>query len=78
MGIIATDTIVRANRDEMKIEHLISINEAILMVYCINTASYKYEIAFDDGSLYSPNELYYTADQALKVGMKSIRMVIGY
>jgi hypothetical protein len=62
----------------MKIEHLMSINGAILMVYCINTSSYKYEIAFEDGSLYSPNELYYTADKALKVGVKSIKIVIGY
>lgn len=62
----------------MKIEHLMSINGAILMVYCINTSSYKYEIAFGDGSLYSPNEMYYTADQALKMGMKSIKIVIGY
>jgi hypothetical protein len=78
MGTIAIDTIARANREEMKIEHLMSINGAILMVYCINTSSYKYEIAFGDGSLYSPNELYYTAEKALKMGTQSIKIVIGY
>jgi hypothetical protein len=63
----------------MKIEHLVSINGAILMVYCINTSSYKYAIAFWNGSLYnySPNELYYTAEKALKVGRESIEIVIG-
>jgi hypothetical protein len=62
----------------MKIEHLISINGAILVVYYTNTSSYKYEIAFWDGSLYSPKELYYTAEKALKVGTESIKTVIGY
>lgn len=62
----------------MKIEHLVSINGAILIVYYSNTSSYKYEIAFLDGSLYSPNELYYTAEKALKVGRESIKIVTGY
>lgn len=62
----------------MKIEHLMSINGAILMVYCINTASYKYAIILGDGSLYSPNELYYTAEKTLKMGTESIKIVIGY
>jgi hypothetical protein len=62
----------------MKIEHLISIDGAILVVYRTNTSSYKYAIAFWDGSLYSPNELYYTAEKALKIGKESIKIVIGY
>ncbi len=62
----------------MKIEYLISINGAILMVYYTSSEYYQYEIAFWDGSIYQPNELYYTADQARDVAIESIRIVIGY
>jgi hypothetical protein len=62
----------------MKIEHLISIDGAILVIYYNHVSSYKYEIAFWDGSLYNPDELYDTADKALKVGIKSIKIAIGY
>ncbi|BAU63548.1 hypothetical protein STA3757_09130 [Stanieria sp. NIES-3757] len=61
----------------MKIEHLISIDRAILMVYYTNTSTYQYAIAFDNNSIYIPNELYYTADKALKVGRERIKIMIG-
>jgi hypothetical protein len=72
----------------MKIGHLISINGAILMVYYTSGKCYQYAIArfgalatpiaFYDGSIYQPNELYYTAEEALKVGIDCIKIVIGY
>ncbi|MDJ0577987.1 MAG: hypothetical protein QNJ65_22865 [Xenococcaceae cyanobacterium MO_234.B1] len=62
----------------MRIEHLISINGAILVVYYTSSNCYQYEIVFWDGSSYQPNELYKNADQALAVGIESIRIVIGY
>ncbi len=62
----------------MKIEHLISINGAILIVYYTSNNCYQYEIAFWYGSIYQPNELYYTADKARDVGVEKIKIVIGY
>jgi len=62
----------------MKIGHLISINGAILMVYYTRSKCYQYALAFYDGSIYQLNELYYTAEEALKVGIESIKIVIGY
>ncbi len=62
----------------MKIEHLISINGAILMVYYTSSQCYQYEIAFWDGLIYQPNEIYKTANQALDVGVERIKIVIGY
>jgi hypothetical protein len=62
----------------MKIGHLISINGAILMVDYSPGKCYQYAIAFYDGSIYQPNELYYTAEEALKVGIDCIQVVIGY
>ena len=62
----------------MKIEHLISINGALLIVYYTSSKCYQYEIAFWDGSIYQPNELYYTADKARDVGVERIKIVIGY
>jgi hypothetical protein len=71
----------------MKIEHLISISGSILIVYYTRNKCYQYAIAlralatpiaFYDGSIYEPNELYYTAEYALKVGIDCIKVVIGY
>ncbi len=61
----------------MKIEHLVSIDGAILVVYT-SEKYYQYAIAFWDGSIYEPAEIYYTAETALKVGIDCIRVVIGY
>ena len=61
----------------MKIEHLISINGAILMVYYTSSQCYQYEIA-SDSLIYQPNEIYKTAKQALDVGVERIKIVIGY
>ncbi len=62
----------------MKIEHLIIINGAILMVYYTERQSYQYEIAIRDDLIYQPNEIYKTANQAKKVGVERIKIVLGY
>ncbi len=62
----------------MKIEHLIIINGAILMVYYTSSQFYQYEIAFGDSLIYQPNEIYKTANQAKEVGVERIKIVLGY
>ena len=62
----------------MKIEHLVTISGAILMVYYVGDLFYQYEILFWDGSIYQPREIYETANKALEIGIESIKIVIGY
>ena len=62
----------------MKLQHLITINGAILVVYYAGDRCYQYEILFWDSSIYQPQEIYSTADKALDVGINSIKTVIGY
>ena len=62
----------------MKIEHLISINGAILMVYSTGSKCYQYEIVLWNGLIYQPNELYKTSNKARDVGVERIKIVIGY
>ena len=69
----------------MKIEHLVTINGAILLVYYIGDCvasrrhrCYQYEILFWDGSIYQAQEAYESADKALSVGIDSVKTTIGY
>ena len=62
----------------MKLERLVSINGAVLVVYYVGDLYYQYEILFWDSSIYQPQEIYETADKALSVGIDSIKTVIGY
>ena len=62
----------------MKIEHLVTINGAVLIVYYVGDYCYQYEILFWDGSIHQPQELYDTADRAFNLGINSIKTVIGY
>ena len=62
----------------MKLEHLVSIKGAVLVVYYVGDIYSQYEIVFWDGSIYQPQEIYDTADKALNVGIDSIKTVIGY
>jgi hypothetical protein len=62
----------------MKLEHLTSINGAVLAVYYVGDLCYQYEILFCNGSIHQPQELYETADHARDVGLESIKIVIGY
>ena len=62
----------------MKLERLVSINGAILVVYYVGDLCYQHEILFWDGSICQPQEIYESADKALNVGIGSIKTVIGY
>ena len=62
----------------VKLERLVSINGAVLVVYYISDRCYQYEILFWDGSIYQPQEVYETVDKALNIGIDSIKTVIGY
>ncbi len=62
----------------MKLERLISIDGAVLVVYYVGDLCYQYEILFWDSSIHQPQEIYETADKALSVGIESIKTVIGY
>lgn len=61
----------------MAIAYLIGISGATLVVYR-DDEYFQYEIAFWDGSVYQPHEMYETANKALKIGIESIKIVIGY
>ncbi len=61
----------------MAIKHLVGISGATLIVYRVDEY-FQYEIAFWDGSIYQPQEMYQTADKARDVGLESIKIVIGY
>ncbi|WP_036487162.1 hypothetical protein [Myxosarcina sp. GI1] len=61
----------------MKIECLIGISGATLVVYRVNEC-FSYAIAFWDGWVCQPQEIYYTAKEARDVGVSQIELVIGY
>ncbi|HEY9770082.1 MAG TPA: hypothetical protein V6C71_16610 [Coleofasciculaceae cyanobacterium] len=46
----------------MKLEHLTSINGAVLVVYYVRDLCYQYEIVFWDGSLHQPQKMYETTN----------------
>ena len=62
----------------MKLEHLTSINGAVLTVYYVGDLYYQYEILFWDSSIHQPQEIYDTADKALNMGLEMVKVVIGY
>ena len=62
----------------MKLEHLVSIDGAVLVVYYVGDLLYQYEILFWNSSIYQPQEMYETANKALNVGIESIKTTIGY
>ena len=62
----------------MKLERLVSINGAVLVVYYVGDLFYQYEILFWDNSIHQPQDMYETVDEALNVGIDSIKTVIGY
>ncbi len=61
----------------MAIKHLIGINGATLAVYCVDEY-FQDEIVFWDSSIYQQQEMYETAEEALEMGIESIKIVIGY
>ncbi len=62
----------------MSIEYLIGGKIATLLVYTTPHASYQYQILFQDGSLFQPQELYLDPFLALEAGLKSTRLVNSY
>ncbi len=62
----------------MKIEYVIGIDGATLVVYCVGEKCYQYARAFWDGTLYQPQEIYDTAAKARDVAVENIKVVIGY
>jgi hypothetical protein len=62
----------------MKLERLISIDGAVLVVYYVGDLCYQYEILFWDYSIYQPQEIYETADKALNMGLEIVKVTIGY
>ena len=59
-------------------EYLIGSRIATLLVYGTPRSPYQYQILFPDGSLYQPQELYFTAEGALKVGLEGINLANSY
>lgn len=49
----------------MKLEHLVTINGAVLVVYYVGDLYYQYEILFWDGSIYQPQSAYPSTDKAM-------------
>ncbi len=62
----------------MSIIHLVTTQAALLLVYRTSNSLYAYQILFGDGSVYTPQELYYHASTALKVGRERINIVTDY
>ncbi len=48
------------------------------MIYYTSNKCYQYAIIFGDGSIYQPDEIYCTAEQALKLGRQSIEFLRNY
>ncbi len=59
----------------MNIEYLIGGTKATLLVYRTPLFSYQYQILFQDGSLFQPQELYTNLSLALEVGLENIKFV---
>ncbi len=59
----------------MNLQYLIAGPIVTLVVYGTPHCSYQYQILFSDGSLYQPQELYPTAEGALKVGRERLDLV---
>lgn len=62
----------------MDIRHILTTNRAILIVYYTDSKCYQYSIVLWDGGIYQPQEIFYTANKALEVGIEKIRVTIGY
>ena len=62
----------------MKIEYLILIDNIILTVYYTSKKYFQYEIILDDGPIYQPDEIYFTAERALKSGRQSLEQLKNY
>lgn len=62
----------------MRIEHLLTVNRAILAVYHTDGKCYQFSVTLSDGGIYQTDEIFYTADAALQAGIEEIRITIDY
>lgn len=56
----------------MQIKHLVSVKNCLLCVFYTKTSCWQYSILLDDGSRFSPPEIYYTSHAAYRVGLNAI------
>ncbi len=59
----------------MSIIKIISINQYILTVYYTYSDCYKYSIIDDDGTVYEPDDIFYTIEAAEREGREAINTV---
>ena len=59
----------------MSIIKLISINQYILAVYYTSADCYKYAIIDDYGTVYEPDDIFYTSEAAEQEGREAINTV---
>ncbi len=60
----------------MKIDRLIYLNRCLLVVFYTNSKCYQYSIASENNLIYTPQEIFYTAEEAYKVGLEQVKDLI--
>ena len=60
----------------MKIEFLIYRDNCLLMVFYTRSKCYQYSLTLKDGSIYTPQEIYYTPTKAYNMGLEKIKSTI--
>ena len=59
----------------MSIIKVISINQYILTVYYTSADCYKYSIIDDYGTVYEPDDIFYTSEAAEREGREAVNTV---
>lgn len=59
----------------MKIINVFGINQYILAVYYTSYDCYKYSVIDDYGTVYEPDDIFYTPDAAEREGREAINTV---
>ena len=52
----------------MRIEKIIGIDGLTLLIYYTNARCWQFAVIGDDGQLWLPNQIFYTADAAQQAG----------
>jgi hypothetical protein len=61
--------------ESMSIIKIISINQYTLAIYYTSSDCYKYTIIDDYGTVYEPDDIFYTSDAAEREGREAINTV---
>jgi hypothetical protein len=61
--------------ESMSIIKIISINQYTLAIYYTSADCYKYTIIDDYGTVYEPDDIFYTSDAAEREGREAINTV---